>query len=73
MATCECGCAESTHGGQFLPGHDQRLRAQLESRVGGLLALRALIESVEAYAQGRQTSDELTATVRRTMIWRENG
>jgi len=44
MPECQCGCGEQTAAGQFLPGHDQRLRSQLEQRVGGLLALRALVD-----------------------------
>lgn len=39
---CECGCGETPAGGMFLPGHDQRLRKDLEERVGGLLALRGV-------------------------------
>ncbi|SMY06540.1 hypothetical protein [Flavimaricola marinus] len=41
---CECGCGDDTKGGDFLPGHDQRLRAEIERRVGGLLKLRRLVE-----------------------------
>jgi hypothetical protein len=40
-------------GGIFLPGHDQRLRTLLEDRVGGLLALRTLVDEAAAYAEGR--------------------
>ena len=32
MAKCECGCGEDVNSGQFLPGHDQRLRTSLEVR-----------------------------------------
>lgn len=41
---CECGCEGMTEGGDFLPGHDQRLRAAIERRAGGLLLLRDLVE-----------------------------
>jgi hypothetical protein len=30
--------------GRFAPGHDQKLRANLEKRVGGLLALERLVQ-----------------------------
>lgn len=63
MASCECGCGqESTR--EFLPGHDQKLRTQLESRAGGLLHLRTLVESAESYARGESSDDEFTRRVR---------
>lgn len=63
--TCECGCGEETSaGGTFRPGHDQRLRAVLESRVGGVLALRVLVDAAEAYANGRTTTEDLAREVR---------
>lgn len=44
---CACGCNETTKGsGDFLPGHDQRLRTAIERHVGGVLALRCLVEKV---------------------------
>jgi len=43
---CNCGCGETTAGGQFLPGHDQKLRIAIERKVGGLLELKALVEKV---------------------------
>ncbi|RLB60692.1 MAG: hypothetical protein DRH08_15010 [Deltaproteobacteria bacterium] len=43
---CNCGCGESTAGGSFLPGHDQKLRIAIERKVGGLLELKALVEKV---------------------------
>jgi hypothetical protein len=30
MPECECGCGEKTKGGEFAPGHDQKLRTALE-------------------------------------------
>ena len=42
--TCECGCGEQTSGGDFLPGHDQKLRAAIEREIGGLLKLREFVE-----------------------------
>lgn len=63
-ALCECGCGEPRPGGGFLPGHDQKLRALLESRVGGLRALQGLVDALESYANGHATAEELTREVR---------
>ncbi len=60
---CECGCGEDTLGG-FRPGHDQKLRIALEQRVGGLLALRSLVEAAERFAVGQSQSDALMDNVR---------
>lgn len=62
--TCECGCGETRSTGQFLPGHDQRLRTALEKAVGGLLPLRALVEANGAYAAGMTDTEEFTKTIR---------
>jgi hypothetical protein len=62
--SCECGCGESPTRGDFLPGHDQRLRSSLEKRVGGLLALRTLVESAEKFSDGRASSQEHLAVAR---------
>ena len=59
MNTCECGCGGETKKGLFLPGHDQRLRSELEKKIGGLLNLRTLVETAEQYASGAVASDEL--------------
>jgi hypothetical protein len=64
MPLCECGCGGEVERGQFLSGHDQRLRVSIEQRVGGLLPLRALVESAEAYAFGSYTEAELLRNVR---------
>lgn len=61
---CECGCGETAVVGSFRPGHDQKLRTDLERRVGGLLALRSLVEAAEAFAAGRSHSNALTENVR---------
>lgn len=45
-ALCACGCGEATAPGQeFVAGHAQMLRLELEQKAGGLLALRDLVES----------------------------
>lgn len=65
---CPCGCGESSPGGGFRPGHDQKLRVLLESRVGGLLALRDLIEAAEAWARGETMTEELTRRMRALFV-----
>lgn len=47
-----CGCGERPVKGHFLPGHDQRLRADLVRRVGRLIALRILVEASEHFVAG---------------------
>ena len=42
---CYCGCGETTRGGRFRPGHDQKLRKAIEDAVGGLDSLRAIVEA----------------------------
>ncbi len=66
MGLCECGCRQTTQGGAFAPGHDQKLRAELEARVGGLLALRELVGRMDAYVSGEISTEDLCKTVRRT-------
>ena len=41
---CHCGCSGVTKGGWYLPGHDQKLRAAIEEKAGGLLELKTLVE-----------------------------
>ena len=65
MTVCECGCGNETHGGAFLPGHDQTLRAKLEERVGGLIALRELVNAMETYVRGETNTEDLGKAVRR--------
>ena len=59
MSVCACGCGETTRGGDFKPGHDAKLRARLEERVGGLLNLERLVLLAEEYAGGQITVDNL--------------
>jgi hypothetical protein len=63
MASCECGCGQES-AQRFLTGHDQKLRAQLELRLGGLLHLRALVDAAESYAHGESSGDAFTQRVR---------
>ncbi len=66
MALCECGCNEDC-AGKFLPGHDQRLRTQLEARIVGLLSLRDLVDAAELYAEGNLLDQEFTQRVRKLL------
>ena len=67
MAQCECGCGHESER-EFLPGHDQRLRTQLEARVGGVLALRDLIDATQGYVSGQSTEQAFTQRVRALMF-----
>ena len=71
-AHCECGCGERAESGGFRMGHDQKLRIALEARVGGILCLRDVIHSVEAYASGQSDLEELGRVVRST-FWGNSG
>ncbi len=42
---CACGCGAISKQ-QWLPGHDQMLRAAIENEVGGLIELRRIIEQM---------------------------
>lgn len=66
MADCECGCGRQANG-EFLPGHDQKLRAELERRVGGLLAVRSVLLAAEGHVSGELTLEELGRQIRRAM------
>ncbi len=67
VTRCECGCGTAIAGRTFVPGHDQKLRIQLEQRVGGLLALRELVESLEEHAAARSTAEALSSRVREVL------
>jgi hypothetical protein len=51
---CQCGCGETVSDASFKPGHDQRLRVDLERRAGGIEGLRTLVESFEKGSSGDQ-------------------
>jgi hypothetical protein len=63
-ARCECGCGTAVFGRSFVPGHDQKLRIRLEQRVGGLLALRDVIERLEEHARGGSNPEVLSSQVK---------
>ena len=48
----------------FLPGHDQKLRTELENRVGGLAALRSIVEAAEGLASGELSPSEHAHRIR---------
>ena len=66
MATCACGCGGRTAGGAFRPGHDQKLRAELERRTGGLPNLTRLVDAAERFNLGQVPLEEFAEVVRRT-------
>ena len=41
---CACGCKAMTRGGEFLPGHATALYSEILDSVGGMTALRAIVE-----------------------------
>lgn len=68
---CACGCGEKPVKGQFLPGHDQRLRADLERRLGGLVPLRMLVEAAEYFAAGQVGHSQFNGMVKE--LFRDRG
>jgi hypothetical protein len=60
---CQCGCGESVPNGSFKPRHDQRLRTDLERRVGGIFGFRDLVEAAEKYNAGQSDNGELAKGV----------
>jgi hypothetical protein len=71
-ARCECGCGTAVQGRDFVPGHDQKLRIQLEQRVGGLLALRDIVGRLEQHAKGGSTPAQLSSAVQDALGGSEN-
>ena len=61
---CACNCGGTTAGGDFLPGHDQRLRADLERSVGGIINLRMLVEAAEHFVEGSVGSYQFNGMVK---------
>jgi hypothetical protein len=64
MNKCKCDNCNETTNGDFVPGHDQKLRAALEQKVGGLLPLKQLIATCEKYATGNISEAEVLRAVR---------
>jgi hypothetical protein len=70
MPECACGCGEQTKKGKYLQGHEQKLRKDLEEKVGGLPLLASLVKVTQMYAQDRMSLDGLGRLVR--LIYQEN-
>lgn len=68
---CACGCGERPAKGDFLPGHDQKLGASLEKRVGGLINLRMLVEAAEHHVNGSVGSSMFSSMVKDLLQDRE--
>jgi hypothetical protein len=67
MSSCRCGCGRDATAGDFIPGHDQRLRARLEQEIGGLLVLEQLVDAATRYASADLAELELGREVRRLL------
>jgi hypothetical protein len=67
MAACACECGGETAGGIFLPGHDQRLRASVERKAGGLLNLARIVTLAEQYTDGHLSLNEFGTVVRQLL------
>ena len=65
MPECACGCGKPTGGGEFLPGHDQKVRTTAENTVGGVRNLHELAMAAYEHAKGRLPLEELGRLVRR--------
>lgn len=70
MPICACGCGESTKGGKFLPGHEQKLRKSLEEKVGSVALLGRLVEAGKLYADGKISLEDLGRLVQ--LIFRQD-
>ena len=64
MPDCACGCGEETKKGKYLQGHEQKLRKQLEEKVGGLPLLAALVKVTQMYAQEKMSLEGLGRLVK---------
>ena len=70
MPECACGCGEQTKKGKYLQGHEQKLRKDLEEKVGGLPLLASLVKVTQMYAEGRMSLDGVGRLVR--LIYQKN-
>jgi len=64
MSECACGCGEPAKKGKYLQGHEQKLRKQLEEKVGSLQLLSSLVKVTGMYAQGRMGLEDLGRLVK---------
>jgi len=65
MGDCKCGCGNEAKIGDFIPGHDQKLRVSLENEVGGIFALQDLIQAARKYSYGETGAEDFLNLVRR--------
>ena len=70
MPECACGCGEETKKGKFLQGHEQKLRKQLDEKVGGLPLLASLVKVTQMYAQEKMSLESLGRLV--NQIYRQD-
>lgn len=61
---CACGCGGRPVTGNFLQEHDQKLRVDLERRVGGLIQLRMLVEAAELFVEGNVGNSQFNGMVK---------
>jgi hypothetical protein len=64
MPECACGCGEETKKGKYLQGHEQKLRKQLEEKVGSLQLLSSLVKVTRMYAEGQMSIEDLGRLVK---------
>lgn len=60
---CQCGCGAIVLTASFQPRHDQKLRADLERRVGGIFGVRELVEAAEQFYRGESNLEALGKTI----------
>jgi hypothetical protein len=64
MPECACGCGEETKRARFLAGHEQKLRKELDEKLGSLPLLASLVKVTQMYAQDRMSLEGLGRLVR---------
>ncbi|MCK9377408.1 MAG: hypothetical protein M0P73_14805 [Syntrophobacterales bacterium] len=64
MPECACGCGEQTKKGKYLQGHEQKLRKELEEKVGSLQLLSSLVKVTQKYAQEQMGLTDLGRLVK---------
>ena len=64
MPICLCGCDGEPKGGDFCPGHDQKLRTEIEKSIGGLGNLKKLAEVTHDYVNEKISLDSFGQRVR---------
>ena len=70
MAQCECGCGQESER-EFLPGHDQKLRTQLESRAGSLFPYPRRLHPVGQFRTTRSDRFAACSPARRQRMFKD--